>query len=165
MKGAPLYLPDDIKLKELTDMDIPAIRAVRMTSRREANKGQPIQAVQVRTSREVSLQQLKGQAGKLRWYTVTWEKFRGAGTPPVCNNCQGIARSDRLCFLPARCAICCGQHRTDTCREKISDGSQITKKCANCPEGPNNNHQSKWKEREGEERVLAAVVHGAAGAG
>ena len=144
-KGIPTYYDDDIIQEELTALGIQVSKVVRLKSRREATRGQPIQAVQVTTSKTTTMDQLQEDASHFRNYKVNWEKFKGSGLPPLCSNCQGIGHSANTCSLPATCAICSGKHDTESCREKIRNNTPVTRKCSNCPDGPDNKHQANWK--------------------
>ena len=61
-----------------------------------------------------NLPQLR-QTKHLNHISVKWEKFhpRTYDKIPQCRNCQKLGHSSVNCYLPSRCVVCAGEHKTE----------------------------------------------------
>ena len=86
---------------------------------------------------------------------VRWERYQPSKTssPAQCRTCQGFGHSSINCYMPPKCMVCAGSHKSDSCPKRIArhelqklqkaDATKIDKsyvKCANC----SGNHTSSY---------------------
>ena len=141
-RGVPTVLDEETILHALKSKNIEASKVIRFTSRREDSKGKPLMTCQITTAKSTTLKELREKCPTLTHISVTWERYRGTGKPPICGRCQSIGHNEKNCNRAHRCGICGEDHPSVECIQKRERNEDVTIHCANCN---SDEHQSVYK--------------------
>lgn len=142
LKGVSTHIRDNALRNTLTDLGLDKItRVVRMTSRRQESKGEPLLSVLVSFDGPMTLPVLREKASFLGLHSVTWSHYKGTGAPPVCGRCCAVGHTEATCNRPHCCGVCAKEHPVQECLDKRKSGEVVEVCCANCGE----EHLATWK--------------------
>lgn len=123
LRGAPNMNTDEIKM-HLNAEGAKIIDCIPMKGKRVQTDSYLITA-----TKDTNIGQLK-KISSIDHLKVSWETYNNRRRWSQCHRCQNFGHGSRNCYNKPRCVKCAGDHLTNECSLKKTEGSSA--KCCNC---------------------------------